>query len=145
VPSGMKFAPTLRIMRSSLQRARFTLVVFAVSVAAIPARAQNSPKTHTIRVNFDYDFRRFHGCTGKDKAPCLKQFNVYNMTDTGKRILLFSIPAPAGAKREVKDITGTSKPMVFAPGQHMIAVTAQSDQGAESDPHACSTMVNVAP
>jgi hypothetical protein len=140
----MKFAAILGSVRSSSQRT-LTLVVFAISVAAVAVRAQNPPKTHTVRVNFDYDFKRFHGCKEKRKAPCLEQFNVYNVTDNGKRILLFTIPAPPGAKGVVKDITGASNPLVFAPGQHMIAVTAETDRGGESDPHACSTMVNVAP
>jgi hypothetical protein len=143
----MKFGQIVASQRSPSQRVCFLLALVALAVFAVvnPTWAQNPPKTHTIRVNFDYDFKDFHGCKTKSKAPCLKQFNVYNVTDTGKRILLFSIPAPPGAKHAVKDITGASNPLVFAPGKHMIAVTAQTDRGGESDPRACSTMVNVAP
>lgn len=143
----MKFEKSVAKRRPESQRFRicFTAIAVAVLVILPQTRAQNPPKTHTIRVNFDYDFKRFHGCTEKSKRPCLKEFNVYNVTDNGKRILLFSIPAPAGAKRAVKNINGASMPLVFAPGQHMIAVTAETDRGGESDPRACSTMVNVAP
>jgi hypothetical protein len=143
----MKFAQVIAGMRWPWWRvcSRFAFVVLAALAAVVPVRPQTPPKTHTVRVKFDYNFKRFHSCENKRKAPCLKQFNVYNVTDTGRRILLFSIPAPPGAKGEVKDITGASKPLVFAPGQHMIAVTAETDGGGESDPHDCQTMVNVAP
>lgn len=143
----MKFAQIVAGTRSSSQRIgfRFTLVMLAVLAAVSPIRPQTPPKTHTVSVKFDYNFKLFHGCKRKNKAPCVKQFNVYNVIDTGKRIFLFSIPAQPGAKGEVKGITGVSEPMVFAPGQHMIAVTASTDLGVESDVHACWTMVNVAP
>lgn len=143
----MKFEKPAANRRSLPHRFCFYFAAIVVIVLAVlpQAQAQNPPKSHTIRVNFDYDFKRFHGCAKKNKAPCLKEFNVYNITDTGKRILLFTISAPTGAKRVVKNITGASKPLVFAPGQHMIAVTAETDRGGESDPHACWAMVTVAP
>jgi hypothetical protein len=145
VRTGMKFAKIAAGMRWRPVCLHFTLVTLALFAAAGTIRSQTPPKTHIVSVKFDYNFRRFHGCKRKNKAPCVKQFNVYNVTDTGKRFLLFSIPARPGAKDEVKNITGTSKPLVFAPGQHMIAVTASTDLGVESDVYACRTMVNVAP
>lgn len=142
--SGMKFARIADGTQPHRVFFQFTLVVLALLGGVTPIRAQNAPKTHTIHVTFDYDFKRFHGCAEKNKKPCLKQFNVYNVTDAGRRFLLFTIPAPPGAKGEVKNITGASKPLVFAPGQHMIAVTANTDQGGESDPRACYTMITIA-
>jgi hypothetical protein len=143
----MRFAQLVAGTRRPSQRIffRITVVALAVSAALAQVRGQNPPKTHTIQVKFDYSFKRFHGCKEKNKAPCVKEFEVYNVTDTGRRYLLFSIPAPPGAKGEIKGITGASKPLVLAPGQHMIAVTAKTDRGAESDPRACSAMVNVTP
>ena len=143
----MKFAHILaRPWSSTRVYLHFTIFALAVFFAAVtPVRPQNAPKTHIVRVKFDYNFKRFHGCKKKNKGPCLQEFNVYNVTRTGKRFLLFSIPAPPGAKGEVQGITGASKPLVFVPGQHMIAVTAETDLGAESDPHGCFTMVDIAP
>ncbi len=143
----MKFAQILAGRLSSSTRVYFQYTIFMLTVfaAVTPARPQNTAKTHIVRVKFDYNFKRFHGCKKKGKAPCLQEFDVYNVTRGGKRFLLFTIPAPSGAKGEVTGIGGASKPLVFAPGQHMIAVTAKTDRGAESDPHDCFTMVNIAP
>jgi hypothetical protein len=129
------------------QRLRYgSASVFALILAvALPLRGQASQKTHTITVRFDYDFTTTHACPVKGKATCIRKFNVYNLTDTGQRILLFSIPAPDKAKKKVQGISGTSKALVFAPGQHMVAVSAVDNHGAESNPRACATMVNIAP
>lgn len=144
VRCGMKFARIADGRRSERVCFQFTLVALVFVAWVTPIQPQSAPKLHTLHVQFDYDFKRFHGCTEKNKKPCLKQFNVYNVTDTGRRILLFTIPARPGAKGEVKGITGDSKPLVFASGQHMIAVTANTDRGGESDLHACWTMVTIA-
>jgi hypothetical protein len=143
----MKLASLTSSVRSPSLRGCFnlTLAVLALCAVARPNRSQTPPNTHVITVKFDYNFKVFHGCKRKNKAPCVKQFNVYNVTQTGRRFLLFSIPARPGAKGEMKNITGASKPLVFAPGKHMIAVTASTDLGVESDVHACWTMVKVAP
>lgn len=119
----------------------------AVALLVAPPRthSQPAPKPHKISVKFDYNFAPMHACPARPSAPCIKRFDVYNLTDTGQRILLFSIPAPAGAKSAVRGIAGTSKPLVFAPGQHLIGVSAVTNRGTQSDPHACSVMVDVAP
>ena len=96
-------------------------------------------------MNFEYDFSRMQGCPVKGSALCVKQFDVYNLTDTGQRLFLFSIPAPAGAKEKRKNITDTSKPLVFAPGKHLIGVSAVTNHGAQSDPRACSIMIDITP
>lgn len=120
-------------------------LIFALILGGVLASySQGQPKTHTITVKFDYDFTAIRACPAKSAARCVKQFNVYNLTDTGRRILLFSIPAPPGATAKVPGISGHSKPLIFAPGQHLIGVAAVASDGAESDPHACTTMVNIA-
>lgn len=113
-----------------------------MSGAASPD-SQTDLKPHRITVKFNYDFTAMHACPVKNTAPCVKEFNVYNIMDNGKRILLFTIPAPTGAKHWVRGIGGTSKPLVFAPGQHMIAVTAVANNGTESKHRACTMMVNI--
>jgi len=110
---------------------------------AVPARSKEKPETHRITVKFNYDFTAMPACPMKTAAPCVKEFNVYNIIDTGKRILLFTIAAPKGAKDLVRGIRGTSKPLVFASGAHMIAVTAVANNGKESKHRACTTMVNI--
>ncbi|HVB85623.1 MAG TPA: hypothetical protein VNK23_03030 [Candidatus Dormibacteraeota bacterium] len=112
---------------------------------AVPARSKEKAETHRITVKFNYDFDAMHACPVKNAAPCVQQFDVYNVTDTGKRILLFTIPAPKGAKNLMRGIRGTSKPLVFAPGEHMIEVTAVANDGKESKQGAWTTMVNIKP
>lgn len=96
-------------------------------------------------MEFRYDFFRDPACPAKKSKRCVKQFNVYNLTDTGKRYLLFSIPAPKGAGDKSRRISGKSKPLVFAPGKHLIGVSAVNDQGSESNPQDCTIMVDISP
>jgi len=107
--------------------------------------SQEHPKPHRIAVKFNFDFTAMHACPVKSAAPCVKEFDVYNVTDAGKRILLFTILAPRGAKDLVRGIRGTSKPLIFAPGEHMIEVTAVANNGRESKHRACTTMLNIQP
>lgn len=112
----------------------------APTTQAAPA-TPTTPKQHSIAVQFVYDFRAHQGCPAK--SPCVKQFNVYNVTDHGGRILLFNINAPPNARGKAVHVSGQSMPRPYASGQHMIAVTAQWDTGAESDLLACTTLVEV--
>jgi hypothetical protein len=75
----------------------------------------------------------------------VKQFNVYNLTDRGQRIRLFSFPAPSNAKKFVQGVSATSPELAFSPGQHMIAVTAESNSGKESNAFVCFTMIYIRP
>ncbi|MGH9717515.1 MAG: hypothetical protein ACRD4R_12430 [Candidatus Acidiferrales bacterium] len=106
--------------------------------------SQEHPNLHRIRVKFNYDFTAMHACPVKKAAPCVKQFDIYDATDTGKRILLFTIRAPEGA-RSLRTIRGASKLLVFAPGEHTIEVTALANNGKESKHRACTTMVRIKP
>jgi hypothetical protein len=113
--------------------------------AGVSGSAELKPKSHMIAVKFRYDFSREPACPAKGAKRCVKQFNVYNLTDTGKRFLLFSIPAPKGAGGKSRRISGKSKALVLEPGKHLIGVSAVDDQGRESNPQACSMMVEVPP
>jgi len=91
-----------------------------------------SPSVHVVTVNFDYDFTKVPACSPKITTKnCIKQFDVYDIS--GGHQKLFSIPAPTGVSGVVKDITGKSPRLVFEPGPHIIAVTAESAAGAESE------------
>lgn len=92
-------------------------------------------------MQFVYDFTAHQGCPAK--SPCVKQFNVYNVTDHGDSILLFTIDAPANASGRSVHISGQSKPRAFAPGHHLIAVTAKWDTGPESPTLACAKFVDI--
>ena len=64
------------------------------------------------------------------------------MTAEG-RTKLFSIPVPSGAASFVKGITGTSLPILLPAGEHIVAVTAESAEGFESDSRACTAKIQV--
>ncbi len=111
------------------------LALFSNSTAAAPRR-------HKITIKFDYDFRLTPACSQGPANICVKRFNVYDIS-AGYRILLFSIPVPDDTVGLVRGISVTSPPLPFAPGKHILAVTAQSADGAESPTDACKTTLKI--
>ncbi|HKS67240.1 MAG TPA: hypothetical protein VJR26_08390 [Candidatus Acidoferrales bacterium] len=107
-----------------------------------PITAQTAGATHKITVTFDYDFTRTPACRAEIKRDCVKQFNVYEV-GPGIKILakLMSIPVPRGAHDVVKGLSGTTRWLTIEPGKHLIAVTAQTPEGAESDLRLCRVWV----
>jgi hypothetical protein len=106
-----------------------------------PATASAVP--HTITLKFDYNFSVNSACTAKKPTNvCVKEFQVYNLTDKGERTKLFAIKAPDGATG-MRKVTGKSDPLPLAPGQHMLAVAAVSNTGKESNTYACTTMIDI--
>jgi hypothetical protein len=115
-----------------------------VVIAAFAAAAQTEPNKHSITVKFDYDFRNTPACSATVTKKCVKQFNIYDTSAGIKQpTKLFSIPAPAGERKLVQDITGTSPQLVFEPGKHRIAATAETAEGVESDLHLSVTWAEV--
>lgn len=107
---------------------------------AQPSNSSSPPNSHIVRVNFDYDFTKVPACSPNVAAKnCIKRFDVYDIS--GGLHKLFSIPAPAGATGVVKGITGQSPRRVFEPGTHIIAVTAESATGGESEVTGSKTTV----
>jgi hypothetical protein len=108
-----------------------------------PAPLQNDPANeHTIKVRFNYNFRKTPSCAEKPALKtCVKQFVVYDVS--GRTFKLFSIPVPDGARGLVKGIEGQSPRRIFLPGKHLIAVTAQNANGVESDVNAAKVAVKV--
>jgi hypothetical protein len=97
-----------------------------------PSSASSLPNSHIVTVHFDYDFTKVPACSPKIATKqCVKQFDVYDVS--GRPFKLFSIPVPAGASGVVKGIVGQSPRRVFEPGPHVIAVTAESAAGTESE------------
>lgn len=102
--------------------------------------------SHTITVKFNYDFKLTPACSATVKANCVQVFNVYDISGgPAHRIKLFTVAVPAGASGAVTGITGTSPQLVFETGKHFLGVTAQTPSGAESDPGACQTFVQINP
>jgi len=107
-------------LKTKLTNPRILLAVFFLAFVTLFVSVQDKRR---IIVTFDYDFG-------------------YDMTDEG-RMKLFSIPVPGGAAGFVKGITGTSPPIRLPAGEHIVAVTAESANGLESDSGACATRIQV--
>lgn len=99
---------------------------------------------HTITFTFDYDFSITPACSTKIKKACVQQFNFYDISQgITKRVKLGSISVPAGASGFRPAISGTTDSMLFNPGRHLVAVSAQMPDGTESDLRKCATIVKI--
>ncbi len=111
-----------------------------------PPAPAPTPAKHTIAVHFDYDFSGTPACPQDKNKPCVQQFIVYDIsggTAPEQRFQLFTVPVPPDAKGAVKGITGTSPPISFESGRHLIAVTAQTADKKESDPSVCQFWLTI--
>lgn len=106
------------------------MILFPVLLCAAPVQ-------HNLTATLDYDFKPHPACKGKYTRPCVLQFNIYDLSGS-KPVRLFSIPAPAEAKNQVKGITGNSGPVKLTFGTHTFGATAQMADGQESDPRLCT-------
>jgi hypothetical protein len=118
------------------------LAVLASTILAGPCLAQTQTAKHTISVKFDYNFTATPACSQKVTKKCIAKFVVYDISG-GKPYKLFEIPVPADASGAVKGISGESQPLLFEPGKHLIAVTAQKNSGEESSPPASAMWVTI--
>ena len=103
---------------------------------------------HTITVRFNYDFNRTPPCSAATAGKlCVQQFVVYDVSLgplPKQRTRLFSFPVPPNAKGTMRDIKQVSPPLDFAPGRHMISVTAQTpDEKSESSLTASTTWIKI--
>lgn len=115
-----------------------------ICLAVITAGAQTTGSKHKITIAFDYDFSKTPVCPARNNKPCVTQFNLYDVSaGLEKKAKLTSFPPPAGATGWVKGITATTPLLVFEPGRHLLAVTAQMSKGDESDPRKCTLWVTV--
>jgi hypothetical protein len=99
-----------------------------------------------MTVHFDYDFNGTPACPQPENKPCVEQFIVYDISAgilPEQRFKLFTVPVPPDAKGEVKGITGTSPPLAFESGKHLIAVTAEMPDKRESNPGVCQFWVTI--
>lgn len=127
------------------------IALLAFGLAALSGTAQNASSPgpqpalsskHTITVNFAYDFSITPACSKTVTKVCVQQFIVYDISaGLAVRTKLFSIPAPPGETKLVKNMTGKSPLLLFESGRHRIAVTAQMADGKESDLDASMTWV----
>ena len=96
---------------------------------ALPPAPTPAPThgVHTIKVTFDYDFRLTPACTSHVTKNCVQQFVVYDIsggTSKTTRYKLFTVPLPSNPVGMVHGIPGTSQPLDFESGKHLLAVTA---------------------
>jgi len=124
-----------------LTNQRALLALFALVFVSL---ATADPRKRKVTVMFNYDFNLSRPCSLTLTNNCVKQFNVYDTTD-GKHDKLFSIPVPVDATGFVKGITGTSPPLGLRAGEHILVVTAQAVDGAESDSAAGTIRIRVEP
>lgn len=122
-----------------------TKVICRTLTLLFPALLWAAPAQHIVSAKFSYDFKRHHGCKGKENRPCVVQFNIYDIPRHGQPVMLFSIPAPPGAKKHVKDIVGDSGSVELTSGPHTFGATALLNDGHESDPRWCTVTAVVGP
>jgi hypothetical protein len=116
-------------------------IVFATALAT---GAQRTGSKHKISVTFNYDFTHTPVCPAKTAKTCVEQFNLYDISaGVAKRTKLMSFPPPLGATGAVKGITAITPLLLFEPGKHLLAVTAQMSKGDESDPNKCTIWVEI--
>lgn len=74
----------------------------------------------------------------------MRNFNLYDISaGIAKKTRLMSFPVPEGAHGMVNGITATTPQLVFEPGKHLLAVTAEQTKGGESDPQKCTVWVDI--
>ena len=114
-----------------------------VSVSLLRGDAKKS-SMHSITFTFNYDFAVTPACSPKITQECIQQFNLYEISaGISNRKKLGSIPAPVGATGYVKGISATTKPFLWVPGKHRLAVSAQMPNGLESDLSKCTIMIKI--
>jgi hypothetical protein len=125
---------------SLLQRSAFVSLCSLLLTAVIFPQES----THKISFSFDYDFRITPACSRAIKQACVQQFNFYDISQgIAKRVKLGSMPVPAGAGGFVQGISATTAPLLFNSGRHLLAVSAQTPDGSESDLSKCTTIVKI--
>lgn len=128
------------ILRSMIAH-RLLATVF---VGVFALYAQKTPSTHKITVTFDYNFGTTPACSPTVTQRCVKQFIVYDISaGIPKRAKIGAIPVPPGATGFVRGISGTTEPLLFDPGKHRLAVSAQMADGTESDLRFCTVVVQI--
>jgi hypothetical protein len=111
----------------------------------VPMSVRAAPSQHKLLVTFRYDFTIERACKENQTGNCVKQFNVYDITDPNAPVRLFSIAAGRKVKRVQYLVKAQSNLLSISDGMHTFAATAQWANGAESDPKACTTTVAVRP
>ncbi|MGH9687491.1 MAG: hypothetical protein ACRD5K_10400 [Candidatus Acidiferrales bacterium] len=119
-------------------------VPLAIVSAFAPASTGAESQKHTIKVSFNYDFRVTPACSSKSKGVCVQEFVLYDISaGVSNRTKLMDILVPANPTGLVKGITGTTIPLLFEPGRHLLAVVARTPTGVESNPNRCIYWVTV--
>ena len=120
-----------------------SFLLLTSSASPLSGGTQKSPSKHKINFTFDYDFSLTPACSPEVTQGCVQQFNLYEISPP-HRVKLGSILAPVGATGYVKGISATTKPFLWVPGKHKLAVSAQMANGQESEfLDKCTTIVTI--
>jgi hypothetical protein len=129
-----------RYAKFSMKRA----LLLAAIIFAPLSHGQTESGRHSITLRFDYDFRLTPACVSGMEKVCVERFDVYDISaGLDKRTKLASLLVPSGAKGVVKGISVTTPSLLFESGKHLLAVTAHTPEGQESDPLKCATWVEL--
>lgn len=134
----------VRVILGGEARVKTLKLLTIVLATGVLAGAQGTGSKHKVSITFDYDFTQTPVCPAKTAKTCVTQFNLYDISaGVAKSTKLMSFAPPAGANGVVKGITATTPLLVFEPGKHLLAVTAQMKKGDESDPNKCTIWVEI--
>ena len=123
---------------------RTILLMIAVLTSLLYGAVAAAQSLRKMTFAFDYDFSVTPACSANVQQACVQQFNVYDISGgIPKRVRLGSFPVPADASGLVKSISIVTKPRLFSPGRHKVAVSAQTPDGRESDLTKCATIVEI--
>ena len=140
---NLKYRLALHLTNVVLQFG-LSFLLLTPTVAPLSGNRRKSPTTHRIKFTFDYDFRLTPACSPRVTQDCVKQFNFYEISPgIVNRVKLGSTPVPAGATGYVKGISAVTKPFLWVPAKHRLAVSAQTPNGQESDLSACTTVITI--
>jgi hypothetical protein len=127
---------------SMTRRLLACMLASLLSSDVLASQSKNSQSRHTLTFTFDYDFRVTPACSPQVKKNCVQKFNFYDISlGIPKKVLLGSLPVPAGAKGLAKGISFTSERRLFNSGKHMVAVEAELESGFGSDLAKCSAII----
>lgn len=74
----------------------------------------------------------------------MQKFNFYDLSlGIARKVPLGSLSAPAGATGLMKGISFITERRLFRSGNHMVAVSAQMENGLQSDLQKCTAIVKM--
>jgi hypothetical protein len=114
-----------------------------VWAAALVAGAPGTGSKHKISITFNYDFTQTPVRRAKTANLRGAVQSVRHLGGSDEEQKIDVVPTTPGANGVVKGITVKTLVLLFEPGKHLLAVTAQMSKGDESDPSKCTIGVEM--